>query len=120
MLEAIRSKDFNIAFHRHLREIGVGAIELGLFSEAVVEMTGCAPPSDSFPSGYLTIAGLLIFGNGGIIDCVWMLPVSSGALSGFNCLITIQDDSLQLLYRRKLGVSFCRGSWEYEVKAEQY
>ena len=49
-----------------------------------------------------------------------MLPVSSGALSGFFRLIDIQDDSLQLLYHRKLRFTLCLGSREYEVKAEQY
>ena len=49
-----------------------------------------------------------------------MLPVSSGALSGFFRLINIQEDSLQLLYCRDLRFSFCPGSWEYEGKAEQH
>ena len=49
-----------------------------------------------------------------------MLPVSSGALSGLFRLVNIQEDSLQLLYRWDLRFSFCLGSWEYEVKAEQH
>ena len=49
-----------------------------------------------------------------------MLPVSSSALSGFFRLINIQDDSLQLLYRREFRFSLFLCSWEYEIKAELY
>ena len=48
------------------------------------------------------------------------MPISSGALSGSFRLTYIYDDSLQLLYHRKLRFSFCLGSREYEVKAERY
>jgi len=53
-------------------------------------------------------------------DCVQMLFVTSGALCGFFRLINIQADRLHLLYHRKLRLTFCLGSWENEVKAEQY
>ena len=78
-------------------------------------MADFAPP-DSFPSGYERTAGFLIFGNCGSIDCVQMLPVSSGTLFGFFRLINIQEDSLQLLYRRDIRFSFCRGRGNKRLK----